>query len=98
MDNTSPRLSLTQPRKWFWRGVILFWTGLVAWDLTSLSGDSARGRFMRASVLYLCWTQIVVGVSEHSARKSTRSLWRAGAVVLVVAYLVTWVMNGYASQ
>ena len=98
MEDTKVRPPLTQSHRWFWRGVVLFWTGLVAWDLSSLSGDSARGRFMRASILYLCWTQIVVGVSELSARKSTRLLWRAGAIMLVVAYVVTWVMNGYASQ
>jgi len=98
MEDTKLRLPLTQPHKWFWRCVILFWTGLIAWDLSSLSGGSVRGRFMRASILYLCWTQIVVGVSELSPRKATRLLWRAGAIVLVVAYVVTWVMNGNASQ
>ncbi|HVT37976.1 MAG TPA: hypothetical protein VHE78_02950 [Gemmatimonadaceae bacterium] len=98
MEDTKLRLPLARSHRWFWRGVILFWTGLVVWDLSNLSGDTPRGHFMRASILYLCWTQIVVGVSEVSARKSTRLLWRAGAMVLVVAYVMTWVMNGYASQ
>ena len=84
----SLRLSFIQPRTLFWAGVAMFWVGVIASQRAALLGASPQSSWMRATVLYLCWTQIVIGVSEFAPRKETQRLWRAGAVVLTLAFIV----------